>query len=96
MMAQATGDLGAVVRRWKCDEAMGKWRETASERQWSVTAPAQAGPSAATSPAKRVSSKGIMFHTRSGRGTQEVSAGKGVKAAYGNGLRCAGRRGKSV
>jgi hypothetical protein len=28
MMAQATGDLGAVVRRWKCDKSMGKWRET--------------------------------------------------------------------
>jgi hypothetical protein len=33
MMAQAAGDLGAVVRRWKCDNSIGKWRETGSERQ---------------------------------------------------------------
>jgi hypothetical protein len=26
MMAQAAGDLGAVVRRWECDESMGKRR----------------------------------------------------------------------
>jgi hypothetical protein len=36
MMAQAAGELGAVVRRWKCDGSMGKWRGTGSNRQWSV------------------------------------------------------------
>ena len=30
MMAQAAGDLGAVVRRWSCGESMGKCRETGS------------------------------------------------------------------
>jgi hypothetical protein len=29
MRAQAAGDLGAVVRRWKCE--IGKWRETGSD-----------------------------------------------------------------
>jgi hypothetical protein len=30
-MAQAAGDLGAVVSRWKCDGSIGKWRETNSD-----------------------------------------------------------------
>jgi hypothetical protein len=42
MMAQAAGDLGAVVSRWKCNESLGKWRETGSDLGRASQVPEQA------------------------------------------------------
>ena len=81
MMAQAAGDLGAVVSRMTWLEAVEMSREVAPEAFWRRRVMAPWTPVPEISPAKRVSSKEVIyrylaFHAR----TQIIGNGLTVTA----------------
>ena len=61
MMAQAAGDLGAVVSRMTWLEAVEMSREVAPEAFWRRRVMAPWTPVPEVSPAKRVSSKDVIY-----------------------------------
>ena len=61
MMAQAAGDLGAVVSRMTWLEAVEMSREVAPEAFWRRRVMAPWTPVPEISPAKRVSSKEVIY-----------------------------------